>query len=168
MDWLYFFWLFLKACLFSSGGRGPLPILHEDFLRMGWATDQQFAEAVAVGEISPGPTGLWIVSLGFLTGGYFGAVLSLVASFLPPFAVLAVNRIFARVKDYAATRGFVHGLTLAINAIGMVALVRVWASTQIQWVSIAIALACFGLSFVRRVPMWAMLLGGMALGAVFL
>ena len=64
IDWLLFFWLMFKAALVSTSGTGNLPIVHQDFLARGWATDRQFAESLAIGQISPGPSGLWVISLG--------------------------------------------------------------------------------------------------------
>ena len=55
MDWLTWFWIFLKSVLTSTAGFGPLPSLRADLLPRGWATDTQFAEALAVGQVSPGP-----------------------------------------------------------------------------------------------------------------
>ncbi len=46
MNPLLYFWLFLKASLFSTGGFGNLPSLHHDLLARGWATESQFAESM--------------------------------------------------------------------------------------------------------------------------
>ncbi|MEO7909476.1 MAG: chromate transporter, partial [Roseiflexaceae bacterium] len=55
IDSVLFFWLMFKAALFSTSGSGNLPILHQDLLARGWATDRTFAESLAIGQISPGP-----------------------------------------------------------------------------------------------------------------
>src|SRR5919199_5429647 len=77
-DWLIYFWLMLKASFFATSGTGNIPSLHADLLARGWATERQFAESLAVGQISPGPSGLWVVSLGYLTAGLPGALLALI------------------------------------------------------------------------------------------
>ncbi len=81
---LLYLLLFLKASLFSSGGFSNLPSLHQDLLSNGWATEAEFGQALAIGQISPGPNGLWVISLGYLTGGYLGALLALIAITVPP------------------------------------------------------------------------------------
>lgn len=78
-----YFWILLKASLFSTGGTGNLPSIHADLLLRGWATDRQFAEALAIGQISPGPSGLWVICLGYLTDGLRGALLATLAISLP-------------------------------------------------------------------------------------
>ena len=70
---LALFWIMLRAALLSTTGTGNLPIVHQDLLSRGWATDRQFAESLAIGQISPGPTGLWVISLGYFVGGLRGA-----------------------------------------------------------------------------------------------
>src|SRR6266571_4839680 len=67
-----YFLLFLKASLFSTGGFSNLPSLHQDLIANGWATDLDFGQSIAIGQISPGPNGLWVISLGYLTYGYLG------------------------------------------------------------------------------------------------
>jgi chromate transporter len=76
IDPLLYFLLFLKASLFSTGGFSNLPSLHQDLVSADWATDTDFGEAIAIGQISPGPNGLWTVSLGYITYGIPGAALA--------------------------------------------------------------------------------------------
>ena len=82
---LIYFLLFLKASLFSSGGFSNLPSLHQDLIGDGWANEADFGQSVAIGQISPGPNGLWVISLGYLTYGLLGAVFALIAIVIPPF-----------------------------------------------------------------------------------
>ena len=115
IDALLLFWLMFKAALFSTSGSGNLPILHQDLLARGWATDRNFAESLAIGQISPGPSGLWVISLGYLLDGLRGALLTLVAITLPPLVVLAINGFYRRYGDHPALQGFVRGLSLAVS-----------------------------------------------------
>jgi chromate transporter len=165
---LTYFWLLLKASLFSTGGQGNLPSLHEDFLARGWATERQFAEALAVGQVSPGPSGLWVISLGYLTRGWLGAALALVAIILPPLLVLAVERLYRRVGDHPAVRGFVRGLSLAVVGIFLVVLAGLLRGSGLDAVTVLIALGSVVLGASRRVPVIAVLglgaLAGIALG----
>ena len=108
-DPLALFWIMFRAALLSTSGTGNLPILHQDLLARGWATERQFAEALAIGQISPGPTGLWVISLGYLVDGLRGAALTLLAIVLPPLLVLLlVHGIYARWGGHPATQGFVY------------------------------------------------------------
>jgi chromate transporter len=152
IDPLIYFWLLLKASLFSTGGSGNLPSLHADLLTRGWATERQFAESLAIGQLSPGPTGLWVISLGYLTDGLRGALLATLAISLPPFVVLAVDRLHRRVGDHPAVQGFVRGLGLAVVGIFLVVLAQLLAGNGIDGRSLLLVLAGAGLALTRRVP----------------
>jgi chromate transporter len=167
IDPLIYFWLLLKASLFSTGGSGNLPSLHADLLTRGWATERQFAESLAIGQLSPGPTGLWVISLGYLTDGLRGALLATLAISLPPFVVLAVDRLHRRVGDHPAVQGFVRGLGLAVVGIFLVVLGQLLAGNGIDGRSLLLMLAGAGLALTRRVPV-PVLLGLAAIAGALL
>jgi chromate transporter len=147
-----YFWLMLKASLFSTGGTGNLPSIHTDFLARGWATDRQFAESLAIGQISPGPNGFWVICLGYLTDGVRGALLATLAISIPPFLVLAVAALHRRVGDHPAMVGFVRGLGLAVSGIFLVVVVNLLHANGIDWRSVLIMLASIGLALTGRLP----------------
>lgn len=142
MNLFEYFLLMLKSSLLSTGGFGPLPILHDDFIARGWATERSFTEALAVGQISPGPNGLWVVSFGYLTAGLPGAVLATIGLVLPPFLVLFVQRLYQRIGGHLLTRGFLDGMALAIGGAGVVVFGRLFAAdgwaAALDWRSLVI------------------------------
>jgi chromate transporter len=152
IDPLIYFWLLLKASLFSTSGLGNLPILYDDLLARGWASERQFAEALAVGQVSPGPSGLWVISLGYLTDGLRGALLALVAICLPPLVVLLLDRLHRRIGDHPAMQGFVRGLSLAVIGIFVVVLYGLLRNNGIDPASLLIVLASLALALTQRVP----------------
>jgi len=95
---------------------------------------------------------LWVVSLGYLTGGVRGSLLALVAVLLPPLLILAVERLYRRVQDHPAVEGFVQGLGLAVVGVFAVALHGILQSAGISTRSVLILLAAVGLALTRRVP----------------
>lgn len=168
MDWLTFFLIFLKASLLSTGGRGPFPYLYTDMISRGWATPADFPAALTVGEISPGPNGLWVVSLGYLTGGLVGALLATLAIALPPLTVLIVARIHERLKSFKATKGVLDGLVLAIAGTSLVVMGNLFVNNGVNIVTIAIAVVCAALMLSGKVPTWAMIAGAAAAGVLLL
>jgi len=109
MNLLLFFWLFLKASLLSFGGLGNLPFLHKDLIDLGWAQESDFVTAIAVGQLSPGPTGLWSLSLGYLTAGWLGAGLALVALSLPTLLILVVASFYNRLEKLPSVKALPGG-----------------------------------------------------------
>ena len=167
MNWLLYFLLMLKSAALSTGGFGPLPILHQDFIARGWASEREFTEALAVGQLSPGPNGLWVVSFGYLTGGLLGALLGLAALLIPPFSVLLVQRLYRRVGHLTATHGFTDGMTLAIGAAGLVIFARIFAAQGVDARGVAIFAGALALVFTERVPV-VVLIAAAAIAGVLL
>src|SRR4029079_15726320 len=151
IDALLYFWVMLKASLLSTGG-GNIPILHQDFLARGSTTERQFAEALAIGQISPGPSGLWVISLGYLLDGLRGALLTLIAITLPPLVVLRVDGFYRRYGDHPALQGFVRGLSLAVSGIFFVVLAGIMKTAGWNVANMLIAAGAIGLGATRRVP----------------
>src|SRR5208337_1358046 len=81
------FLVFLKfgAVLFGSG-YVLLAFLQADLVdRLHWMTQAQLLDAVAVGQVTPGPVFCTTTFVGYLLGGVAGAVVSTVGIFLPAF-----------------------------------------------------------------------------------
>ncbi len=167
MNPLHYFLLALKASLFSTGGFGNIPSLHDDLLARHWATERNFAEAMAVGQIAPGPNGLWIISLGYFVGGVPGALLSLAAIAIPPFLILAVDWLYHRTKHIPAVEGFVRGLGLATVGIFVVVLQRLLHDVGLNGRTLAICVASVAVGLTRRVPVVAVLLLAALIGLLF-
>ena len=157
MDMFAFFLIVLKSSFLSTGGLGPLPMLHNDFIARGWATEREFTEALAVGQSSPGPNGLWVVSFGYLTAGLPGAIIALLALLIPPFTVLAVERVYARLAMHSATQGFLDGMALAIAGTGFVIFAQLIVTSSVDWRALVIFSGALGLAMVNRVPVIAII-----------
>ena len=147
-----FFWILLKGSLFSTSGTGNLPILHDDLLAHGWAHEQDFAEALAMGQITPGPTGLWVISLAYLLDGIRGALLAVVAVSIPPLSALLAHAVLTKYESHRATRGFVRGLTLAVSGMFLLVIGRILWHAGIDVSSIAIAGGATTLVLTKRIP----------------
>lgn len=113
MDPLALFLVLLKDSALTLGGLGSLPLLRQDLVATGVATDTQLVQALAIGRLSTGPTGLWIVSLGYQIAGPLGAAIALVASSLPPLAILPATTLARRWLLSAPFAGLVRGVALA-------------------------------------------------------
>ena len=166
MDWLTFFWYVLKSYLFSTGGFGPLPSLHADLLARSWATEKQFTEALAVGQLSPGPNGLWVVSLSYLVAGVPGAVLATIALLLPPMFVLFVERGYLKIAMHPATQGLLDGVVLVIVGIGVTILADLLRNTDFDASTVAIVAISALLAISRRLPVNAILVAAALAGLV--
>ena len=166
MDILLYFWIFLKATLLSTGGLGNVPSLHDDLVGRGWAIEQDFAESLAVGQITPGPSGLWVISLGYLTAGILGAIVALVAICLPPLLVLLVDRLHRGIGDHPAVEGFIRYLGLAVVGVFVVVLGRLLVTASIDVGSVCIVVGSIAGSLTKRVPVVLLLALAAGIGIV--
>ena len=116
----HLFLLFLKigAVLYGSG-YVLLAFMQGDFVdRLGWLTQQQLLDAVAVGQMTPGPVFTTASFVGYMLGGWSGAVLATVAIFLPSFVFVAMlNPLVARVRADRRASGFLDGVNAAAIAL---------------------------------------------------
>lgn len=154
---LLYFLLFFKATLFSTGGFSNLPSLRQDLLARHWATDATFAQSLAIGQITPGPNGLWVICLGYLTYGYPGAALSLVALTIPPFLVLVNSAIYARIERQRWVKGFMQGISLAVIGILFTVCWSIMSRTATDWRSWLIGLGAVALALNKRINVMVIL-----------
>jgi chromate transporter len=118
------FWTFLKigSVLYGSG-YVLIAFLRSDFVeRLGWLTEKQLLDAVAVGQVTPGPLFTTATFIGYVLGGIPGGVLATVGIFLPAFVfVAATNRLIPRLRASPWTAGFLDSVNAA--ALGLMAAV---------------------------------------------
>jgi chromate transporter len=114
----------IGATLYGSG-YVLLAFLRDDFVnRLGWLTDQQILDAVAVGQFTPGPVFTTATFIGYLVGSWPGAVLATIAIFLPSFVFVAIVFPFvSRLRASPWTSAFLDGANAA--AVGLMAAVAV-------------------------------------------
>ena len=164
---LIYFLLFLKASLFSTGGFSNLPSLHQDLLSDHWAVEADFGQSIAIGQVSPGPNGLWVISLGYLTYGYLGAFFALIAIILPALLVLVTSAMYRRIEHQRWVQGFMRGISLAVVGILLTVVWSIIGRSSSDWKSWIIALIAFGLALSRRVNI-IVILGLAAVAGYFL
>ena len=150
MDALALFGVFLKASALSLGGLSSLPLLRGDLVAPGIATDDQVIQAIAIGRISTGPNGLYIVSLGYLVAGVVGATMALLAASLPPLAIVPITAAARRWLVATPVAGLVRGVALATagllaaTGIGIVSATGTPSLWQLALAAIAVVLTYRG------------------------
>jgi chromate transporter len=116
--------VFLKigAVLYGSG-YVLLAFLRGDFVeRLGWLTDRQLLDAVAIGQFTPGPVFTTATFIGYVLAGWAGGLLATLAIFLPSFVFVALSQPFVpRIRRSARAGAFLDGVNVA--ALGLMAAV---------------------------------------------
>ena len=161
---LFLTFLKIGAVLYGSGYL-LLAFLRNDFVdRLGWLTDQQLLDAVAIGQITPGPVFTTATFIGYLVGGWPGALLATVGIFLPAFVFVAASGpLLPRIRRSPWTAAFLDGVNVA--ALGLMAAVT-WvlarAALVDPWTAVLAAVAAWLLLWRNVNSAWLILGGGIA------
>ena len=159
------FWLFLKAgALMYGSGYVLLAFIHDDLVvRMGWLTESQLVDAIAVGQVTPGPLSTTATFVGYLLGGVPAALLGTLAMFLPSFIFVgivyfAVNKL----RESRLVRALLDGVNFA--ALGLMAGVT-WEIGRAALVDpLAVLIAVLAVILIWRFkvdPPWLVLCGAL-------
>jgi chromate transporter len=121
---LFLTFLKIGAVLYGSG-YVLLAFLRSDFvLRLGWLTDQQLLDAVAIGQVTPGPLFTAATFIGYLLGGTAGALLATLGIFLPSFIFVAIsNPLIPKIRNSPWASSLLDGVNA--SALGLMAAVTV-------------------------------------------
>jgi chromate transporter len=113
----HLFLVIMIASLFSFGGLGSLPVLENQLSSNGVSPDAVVLPALAVGNISPGPNGLYLIAASYFIGGVKGSLVACIAVTAPPFLVVAVERARQRLIHLPRFRAMLRSLALAVVAL---------------------------------------------------
>jgi chromate transporter len=114
------FLVFLKvgAVLFGSGYVLIAFLRSEFVVRLGWLSEAQLLDAVAVGQVTPGPVFTTATFVGYVLGGHAGALAATVGIFLPAFFFVAISGpLVPRLRRSSAAGAFLDGLNVASLAL---------------------------------------------------
>ncbi len=158
------FLTFLKiGAVWYGSGYVLLAFLRNDFVeRLGWLTSQQLLDAVAIGQVTPGPVFTTATFIGYVTGGLPGALLATVGIFLPSFVfVLATNPFIPRLRRSPWLSGLLDGVNVA--ALGLMAAVTLELGQDALRDGVTVALAASAAVLLVRFKInstWLILGGG--------
>jgi chromate transporter len=162
---LFLYFLKIGATLYGSG-YVLLAFLHDDFVtHLGWLSDQQLLDAIAVGQFTPGPVFTTATFIGYLVGGLPGAIVATVAIFLPSFLFVAVvYPLVPRLRASPWTSAFLDGANAA--AVGLMAAVlwQLATSSIIDILTVLLLVAAAILLLRTRLNSAWLVLGGGLVG----
>jgi chromate transporter len=115
--------LFVANALTIGGGYAMIPLLQREFVNnYHWLSSKEFVDAIAIGQVTPGPLTVMNAFLGFKVGGLPGAIIAMVASYLPCIIIVTlVTKYYLKYKElwavqasFAAIKPAVVGLLVAV------------------------------------------------------
>jgi chromate transporter len=158
---------FKVGALSYGGGFVIIPLMHADAVDTNhWMTNGQFLDAVALGQVTPGPVVQTVAVVGYAAAGVGGGLLAALIAFSPSFlfVVVGADRFHALLAD-ARARAFVDGAAPAALGAILGSAVPLAAALEEPWQWALLAAAAVALLVARRGVLATLLATGAA-GAV--
>lgn len=115
---IFFYFLKIGAILFGSGHVLFAYINNDIVNRFHWLTSRQLLDAIAVGQITPGPVSSSVTFIGYLLEGLPGAILATIGIFLPSFIIiLFVQRLLPKIIKLPGVQFFFNGINAGVVAL---------------------------------------------------
>ena len=165
---LFLFFLKVGAVLFGSG-YVLLAFLRADLVeRWHWLTEAQLLDAVAIGQITPGPVFTTATFIGYVLAGPKGGVLATIGIFLPAFIFVAISGpLVLRMRRSPSIGAFLDGVVIA--SLGLMAVVtwQLLHAALVDWITLSLAAVSALLLFRYKTNSAWLVLGGALVGLTF-
>lgn len=163
------FWYFLRtgAVLFGSS-LVLFALIKEDVVnRFGWLTTQQLADAIAVGQITPGPVLSSSTFIGYLAGGFWGGIAATVGVFLPSFIIVAITApLIKKMRDNEVTSLFLRGVNAAVVALILMVCVDLAQNALVDGWTVLVFIAGLLAMMLLKAQPYMLVLAGLAMGLI--
>ena len=153
-----------------GGGFVMLPMLQEEFVvKNHWLTNHEFLDAIAIGQLTPGPLTVMNAVIGYKISGLIGAVLAMVSSYLPCIIIVTVvAKYYYDYRDSTIVRSSFKGIKPAV--IGLLAAVAITLghTALVDPLTLGIGIISFSVIAFTKIDPSFVIIGAGALGAIFL
>lgn len=161
---LFLFFLKVGSVLFGSG-YVLLAFIRADLVqRWQWLSESQLLDAIAVGQVTPGPVFTTATFIGYLLGGFSGALAATAGIFLPAFIFVALSGpVVPRIRRSATAAAFLDGVVAASLSLMAVVTVQLARGSLVDLFSILLTLGSAMLLIRFRLnSAWLVLAGALA------
>lgn len=164
---LFLFFLKVGAVLYGSG-YVLLAFIRADLVeRWHWLTESQLLDAIAVGQVTPGPVFTTATFIGYLLGGLSGAIVATAGIFLPAFLFVAASGpLVPRIRRSPTAGAFLDGVNAASLALMFVVTYQLGRAAVIDVSTLVLALVSAIALFRFRLNSAWLILGGAIVGLV--
>jgi chromate transporter len=167
LDSLFLTFLKIGSVLYGSG-YVLLAFLRNDFVeRLGWLTNQELLDAVAIGQFTPGPLFTTATFVGYLVAGVGGAVLATIGIFLPAFVFVYISSPFIpKLRQSKWLGALLDGVNVAALGLMTAVTLTLAQSTLIDIPTVCIAIGAAILFIHYKVNSTWLILGGGLIGLI--
>ncbi len=153
-----------------GGGYVVIPALHELFVEnLKWLTSAEYADGIAIGQITPGPIFITAAFIGYKVAGFLGALLATLAMFAPP-AILTVllSRFVKILNQSSVVKAAMKGVRAAVIGMIFASAITIGQSITLSVVSVVIFMLTFFVSLKYTISPVYLILGAGVVGFILL
>jgi chromate transporter len=162
---VFLFFLKIGSVLYGSG-YVLLAFLRSGLVeRFHWLTETQLLDAVAVGQVTPGPVFTTATFVGYILGGTPGAIVATIGIFLPAFVFVALSGpLVLRIRGSAVAGAFLDGVNVASLALMAVVTFQLAQAAIVDWITVLLAASSAFLLVRYKVNSAWLVMGGAVAG----
>ena len=137
-----------------GGGYVFIPMIQEVVVNgYGWVTQAEFSNAIAMGQITPGPILISAAFIGYVVKGFVGALVSTVAIFFPPaLLMVTLSHLLDNIKQSIVLQAALRGIRPAV--IGMIFTAAIVVAQTAEMQTVELLLASLAILAASLVAIW--------------
>lgn len=164
-------WLLIVInALTIGGGFVMLPMLQKEFVEKNhWLTNQEFLDAIAIGQLTPGPLTVMNAVIGYKVSGLAGAILAMISSYLPCIIIVTiVAKYYYDYKESIIVQSSFKGIRPAVIGLLAAVAISLGNTALIDLLTFGIAIISFAvIAFTKTDPSFV-IIGAGIIGAILL
>lgn len=153
------------SLMLFGGGYVFIPMMQKIVVNgYGWLTQKEFIDAIAMGQVTPGPILISATFIGYKVAGVLGAISATVGIFLPPILLMIFcTRVLDRIRKSNVIKSMLQGIRPAVIGMIFAAAIVVAQSTHLVWTTLLIFVAAMiALMRLRVEVVWVIPTAGLA------
>lgn len=169
MEFLQFLWVLFYINLFTiGGGFVMIPLLQREIVdHYHWLTNKEFIDAIAIGQLTPGPLTIMNAFIGYKIFGVWGSIGAVVSTYLPSIIIVTiVSHYYVQFRNSWLVNASFQGIRPAVMGLLAAVAVTIGRESLSDIPTILIAVSSFSVIVFTKIDPTFIILGAGILGAL--